>query len=221
MENENQEQKKLGLRIKSARVLTGLNQEEFARQCGFNHTSLRNWEFGRVYPRAEALERLIDAFKNLGVFTCLEWIVAGLGEGPMLTENEASTKKELSSDAVVSAYKKSLEKLDVKAIVVTVSNDHMQPFFYAGDIVGGRLVNIKRANDWSKQRRQIFMSSPVLAKYCENEFQPCWLHSDDEDKWWARTQCDLSLKPLNSSLIGIIALRLQRAEPVFEQDSIE
>ncbi len=205
MEHENHDQKKLGLRIKSARVLTGLNQEEFALKCGLNHTSLRNWEFGRVYPRTDAIIKFIEALKNFDVFTTQEWIVGGSGEGPMFScSNESSV--ELSHKPLIATFKKSIEDIGGKAIVCTVSSDDMKPLFNIGDVLGGMATNIYEIATWPKNRLN---PEPVLLRCKQIDFQPRWLNFDGH-KWWARSQADGSLKALSSDVIGIISLRLYK-----------
>ena len=55
---------KIGLRMKSCRVLTGLNQEEFADKHQIPYTTIRNWEYGKVVPRLSGMNEFIDALKK-------------------------------------------------------------------------------------------------------------------------------------------------------------
>src|SRR5580704_13839110 len=208
MKNEIQELKKLGLRIKSVRVLTGLNQEEFARECGFNHTSLRNWEFGRVSPRPRAISKLIDAFKCLGVFTCVEWIVNGSGEGPMFYGRKSVIDGESINAPIIGAFKKHMEEHSNKSIIITVRNDDMRPYFSIGDVIGAVLVSIHKIERWPNHERERLLSEPILSKCDKMEFEPHWLNFDGE-RWWARSQSNFSLKALSSDIIGVVAVRIR------------
>ena len=207
MKNENQEQKKLGLRIKSVRVLTGLNQEEFAVECGFNHTSLRNWEFGRVTPRPEAVSKLIKAFNNFDIFVSVEWIVCGSGEGPMFNGKKPPKDQEVIKQPILAAFKKHAHESREKPIIVTVANNDMKPYFISGDIVCGIALTIHEIYEWHPSKKEHLLFEPVLSKWDQESFQPCWLNFDGV-KWWARSQCTVSLKPLMSDVIGIITLHI-------------
>ena len=50
MDAEKKKKKKIGLRIKAARILTGLNQEEFAKMCNISSSYLSLLENGHKQP---------------------------------------------------------------------------------------------------------------------------------------------------------------------------
>lgn len=60
-----------GLRLRAAREVIGLTQEQLAKQLGIGRTALANWEGGRL-PDVRAMVRLLSDF---GI--SLEWIYAG------------------------------------------------------------------------------------------------------------------------------------------------
>lgn len=210
MEIENQEQKKIGQRIKSARVLTGLNQVEFARDQGFNHTSLRNWEFGRVSPRLDAVKKLVESFKNFGVFIYPEWILSGAGEGPLLTNSEHPIKHVSNDNLLIKTFRKFIDDSGRKSIITTVNNDDMMPLFKMGDTVCGWAITIHELQGWAGAKIKTRLANPLLVKCANDEFQPRWLNFDGK-KWWSRGQ-DFSLVPLNSDIIGIIKMRIYGSE---------
>ena len=71
-----------GLRIKAARVLTNLNQEDFAEKFKFGYASVKNWELGRSIPRDDTVGKILEAFHECGVQTTRDWLLFGLGSGP-------------------------------------------------------------------------------------------------------------------------------------------
>ncbi len=214
METENHEQKKIGQRIKSARVLTGLNQEEFAREQGFNYTSLRNWEFGRVSPRLEAVNKLVESFKNFGVFVYPEWILSGVGEGPALTNSEHPITQIPNNNLLIKTFRKFVDDSGGKSIIVTVNNDEMRPLFNIGDTICGLAITIHELQGWPEKKIKTLLAKPMLVKGVNAEFQPRWLNFDGK-VWWSRRQ-DFSLAPLGSDIIGIIKMQIYAWETEYK-----
>ncbi len=70
-----EEIKKIGLRLQSARVLTGLNREDFAEKTNLPCMSIKNWENGRALPRHESIVSMLGALREWGVFASLEWVL--------------------------------------------------------------------------------------------------------------------------------------------------
>ncbi len=206
MEIENQEQKKMGQRIKSVRVLTGLNQVEFASDQGFNHTSLRNWEFGRVSPRLDAVKKLVESFKNFGIFVYPEWILSGAGEGPTLTSSQHPSNYVPNDSLLIKTFRKFADDSGGKSIIVTVNNDDMMPFFKIGDTIGGLAITVHELQGWTEPKIKNLLANPILVKEVDAEFQPRWLNFDGKT-WWSRGQ-DFSLAPLASDIVGIIKMQI-------------
>lgn len=203
MDAENIEQKKIGLRIRAARILTGLNQEEFADKCGFNHTSLRNWEFGRVSPRAEAIENFIDALKQFGILTCTEWLINAVGEGPIFINSDNVINDISLKSPIILEFKKMVQRSHGKLITTIVSNDDMKPIFNKNDILCGLYSTINEIEQLPHVNRSVILSNPILIQVANKDFQPRWLNLDDK-RWFSRSQSSFCLEPLKSNVIGII-----------------
>lgn len=204
------EQKKLGLRIKSVRILTGLNQQEFAKACNFNHTSLRNWEFGRVLPRKEAIERLIKSFQAFSIHVDKEWLAFGKGEGPVFTE---CFNKEHGSNPVwrneFLAFKETCISIGENPIVVKIDDDEMAPHYCAGDWIGAiaqSLRGLQRRLPASK-----ILERPLLVKTAEKEFKIRHILNDGET-WLARSDCSYQTAKILSDVVGVIVMHISFRE---------
>lgn len=198
------EQKKLGLRIKSVRILTGLNQQEFAKACNFNHTSLRNWEFGRVLPRKEAIERLIKSFQAFSIHVDKEWLAFGKGEGPVFTEH--APKNHASNPAWRNeflAFKETCVSIGENAIVVKIDDDEMAPHYCADDWVGAIAQSLTGLQ--KKSQALHILEKPLLVKTSENEFKIRHvLH--DGDTWLAKSNHSYQTEKIVSDVVGIIVM---------------
>jgi transcriptional regulator with XRE-family HTH domain len=101
---------KIGLRIRAARTLTGLNQEEFAEKFNFGHTTIRHWESGYVLPRKSGLEKLCYDLSTLGVFIDVKWIL--YAEGSLRLKN--------SNNVVIEYYCKNCDPEGKNACLIRI-----------------------------------------------------------------------------------------------------
>jgi transcriptional regulator with XRE-family HTH domain len=213
------EQKKLGLRIKSLRVLTGLNQEEFAQACDFNHTSLRNWEFGRVLPRNDAIDRLIASFQSYSIYVSREWITFGKGEGPVFTQNtNQPNNTEIKWRNEISAFKQSCISMGENPLTVRIEDEAMAPQYSTGDWVAAisqSLSGLQKQANFSQ-----LLKRPMLVKVSES-YVLRYLQFDGHF-WFARSEHSYRLSKVISDVVGLVIMQisssilLAKQEPLLE-----
>lgn len=199
------DQKQIGLRIKSARVLTGLNQEEFATACNFNHTSVRNWEFGRVTIRRNAVMNLIDAFSKYGIQVSFDWLVYGAGEGPVLSSTARTQALEESNvDDLVADCQRLLSVKNNRILKAIVSDDAMCPLYHRGDLL---LAIAQPLESLIPMLNAEGLPSPYLIKLKDGLIVPRWLVSDGVN-WWGRIPNRDLIDPVISNWAGKIVVRI-------------
>lgn len=136
--------KQIGLRIRSARVLSGMNQEEFANTHGIPHMSLKAWEMGKALPRQIGLEKLLNALFSIGIQVDCGWLISGSGAGPTYvfgTRRELSEGNTSHSDDHVAIFKKEQLARGLNPLVVEINDSLMSPSYKPGDIVGGVFIS--------------------------------------------------------------------------------
>lgn len=166
--------RRIGWRIKSARSLTGLNQEEFSQKSEIPHMTIKGWEMGRVLLRQDGLQRFLSGIRSFGVQVTSDWILYGEGNGPiyLAEKNGGHTGDEIQVDLpLLKAFKCELRNYGANPISITVNDDAMKPQFEVGDIVGGVLMPVKE----------------VIARYTTEQINTrSWLVSDSFGNWLVR-----------------------------------
>ncbi|MDR2107183.1 MAG: helix-turn-helix domain-containing protein [Holosporaceae bacterium] len=80
-----------GRRLRMARVLTGFSRQELYEKIGIATSTIDTWESGRVELTEKSAARVCDAFKKVGIYCTVEWLMTGSGNPPrMMTETEKS-----------------------------------------------------------------------------------------------------------------------------------
>ncbi len=174
-----EEIRNIGRRVRACRVLTGATQEEFASKHGFSYPSLKAWEFGKVMPRLEGIDKLISSWKNDGVFVQRSWIINGEGTGPAYrlrdVTNHVDGIEYLSStdEELESIFRRRCKKLNQNPIFSTVDDEEMVPYFFPGDKIAGVMVELESASSSSSDAE---IPRPILIKKSDGNFAPRWVH---------------------------------------------
>lgn len=208
-----------GLRIKAARVMTSLKQEGFAEKFNFGYASVKNWELGRSIPREDTVSKIVDALLECGVLTTRDWLLFGIGSGPIHTHlherddvvSAVSVGRELSDlGQEIAQFERSCIKNKTKPIVITVADDLMKPFFFKGDVIGAESVELKTLVSQTKP----FVECPFLIEVQPSIFQPRFLASDAEGtiKFWRTHQSSVVGELKHMSLGRIVWLRRMSTE---------
>lgn len=207
MSMESNDQKKIGLRIRSVRVLTGLNQQEFAEISGFNHTSLRNWEFGRVLPRKDAINKLIEAFRKFFIYVDIEWIVFGRGSGPILSDsnyiNSLSSEDKWENEIV--SFKDTCKSSGLTSIVIKIVDDDLAPQYCSGDIVCA--VYYKFSDLLVSSKINHVLNKPSLVKINNYSYLLRFILYDG-CYWWEKDNKTNRINKINHDGVGIISMHI-------------
>jgi transcriptional regulator with XRE-family HTH domain len=164
---------RISLRIKSARVLSGMNQEEFSNANGIPHMSLKGWEMGKALPRQTGLLKFIDALLSIGIQVDAEWLLCGGGAGPTFVEGarpEAPTGKSVYLDQQIMLFKKEQAAKGLNPLVVEVADSEMEPEYNKGDIIGGIFVAYDSARKRCAEKPK--KGSVFLVRIKEGVFAP-------------------------------------------------
>ncbi len=198
-----------GLRIKAARVLTGLNQEVFADTYDFAYTSVKNWELGRSIPREDTIHKILDAFYESGVRVSRDWLLFGAGSGPNHVAETCETvsfadlrkPENIDFSQEITQFERACLKNNVRPLVTIISDDLMMPFFFKGDIVGAESVEMKSL----KPNSDLYLEHPLLVEISPNIFQPRFLSYSQDGllKFW-RTNRDGIVGEIKHTIVGKI-----------------
>jgi transcriptional regulator with XRE-family HTH domain len=125
------------IRLKQARIMTGLSRNAFQKKTGISCNSLRAWEAGINSLKPQLAYSLSLALEKCGVVCSPEWLLDAEGDEPHLRKKTsdvvANSLELLNIQREISAFKLG----NKNAIVQIVSDDLMLPFFSKGDYVGG------------------------------------------------------------------------------------
>jgi transcriptional regulator with XRE-family HTH domain len=181
------ELKKIGTRMRTARVLTGLKREEFAQKHNLSSVSLKNWELGRILPRYDGMIALVNALKECGIFVSPEWILFGNGTGPNYyyaqMAHEDKTKEEFISEQV-SLFKKAQRSKGFNPVVLTVKDEAMGPTYRKGDLLGGILVSQEFVK--TDLAQNLGINRPWLITLDNGSFMPAFIYAN-HNRWLINT----------------------------------
>lgn len=176
-------------RIKACRILTWLNQEEFASKYNIPLPTLKCWEQS-VVPRADGLQKIIEALKCEGVFIGPDWLMNGHGTGPAYAlERAASNGPPLEEETArtndfLNIFREKCRKARKNPITATVVDNEMESLFSQGDLIAGVLLDPSQiiADDCSSHEPR----RPLLAKLENGLYAPRWVHAI-EDSFYIRS----------------------------------
>ena len=140
-------------RLKRMRRLTFLSRKEFAKKHDFSPGTLQNWETARFGGLTEKGARLIlKAFKQEGIFCSYEWLMLGVGEGPVFTKSTLRGMRETTasrpvSDGGVGQELKFFMQVHHGAVSVQLPDDSLEPYMSKGDWLAGVPCNAARRDE--------------------------------------------------------------------------
>lgn len=136
-----------GKRVKILRMLTGLSRREFEEVLGISSNTMQSWEAPKKEGAGlteKGARRVVSAISKLNIVCSYEWILTGVGNGPMLV-GPMIQENQLQIPSVDWGFAESILKeiaffksVNQQAVVTAVTDDGMHPFFSIGDYVGGR-----------------------------------------------------------------------------------
>lgn len=202
-----EEVKQISLRLKSARMLTGLTQESFSLANDIALMSLKCWEMGRVVPRQNGIANYLSGIRKHGIEVTQDWIFYGSGPGPVYF-NGTQVERPRSGlgyiEQQADLFKKSCLSRGLNPILVTVKDDEMLPYFGKGDLIGGYYVE---TNELDKKDASIkVFNKPWLVDINDNDIVPRFLIKEIKNgSFFYRSNVDQSIYPYSNSLVGKIS----------------
>ncbi len=149
-----------GERLRRARVLAGLTtRREFEKKHHISANTLQGWEQGKNPLSEKGARRVIEAFNHEGLICTPEWLLHGVGMPPRpyemlrvgITEKTADfdlEKLNLEEEEFIYAETQSFKKHYPGAIVLSINDDSMLPYFKKGDYVGGVQISTKNIDNY-------------------------------------------------------------------------
>lgn len=139
-------------RLKRMRRLTFMSRKEFAKKHAFSPGTLQNWETARFGGLTEKGARLIlKAFKAEGIFCSYEWLMLGVGDGPVFARHTEhamiDTGRKVQDPQKrpnITQEMKFFLQLHYGAICTQVKDDSLNPYIENGDWLAGMPCNIAR-----------------------------------------------------------------------------
>lgn len=139
-----------GERLRRARMLAGITtRREFEKKYNISANTLQGWEQNKNPLSEKGSKRVIEAFKQEGLFCSIEWLMHGTGMPPRpydmlqagLTENgqidnllsETNLQEEENIFREIQLFKEN----NSNAITLNITDDAMEPYFHVGDYIGG------------------------------------------------------------------------------------
>lgn len=172
--------KRVSLRIKSARVLSGMNQEDFARTFEIPHVSLKTWESGKSLPRQTGITKFLSALSSSGVYIDEEWLLCGRGSGPTYVKNRESVTgiDERRGNVLIDAFRNEQTAQGLSPITVQVVDDEMFPLYRRGDIIGGVFLSYDEAKAFYESRNE--KGLVFLMRVDDEQFAPRQVFFSDD-----------------------------------------
>lgn len=138
-----------GYRVKHARLLAGLSRRVLEEIYGISGSTVQAWEIGRNPLTAKGAKRLSEAFQQTGLFCTAEWLLTGEGLSPRPHDEIVSSLKknqvQQTSDVLFEdeeAISKEIiffQEINTNSIVLNIIDDAMEPVYFIGDYVGGKM----------------------------------------------------------------------------------
>ena len=146
-----------GDRVKRARVLAGITtRREFEKKHGISANTLQGWEQGKNPLSKKGATRIVESLKKEGLICSVEWLLNGTGMPPRSYESlhsgiEATTldnktlvEQNLKEEELIYKEVQLFKQNNPNAIVISITDNAMEPYFSCGDYIGGiRVANTK------------------------------------------------------------------------------
>ncbi len=150
-----------GERLRRARILAGITtRREFEEKHKVSANTLQGWEQGKNPLSEKGAKRVIAALKEEGLICTIDWLIHGTGMPPRPYEMlHAGIREELQGNVSISDSNIKEEEIiyheiqlfrqqNANAIVLTVSDDGMAPYYSIGDYIGGIQVSNNDVNTY-------------------------------------------------------------------------
>src|SRR3990167_9590092 len=131
-----------GERLRRARILAGIStRRAFEKKYQISAKTLQGWEQGKNPLSKKGAKRIIEALKKEGLMCSLDWLMNGNGVPPRpfeMTDPDFSAagdfenllhQMHLDDEQAIYQELQSFKTHNQNAIIITISDDSMEPQF--------------------------------------------------------------------------------------------
>ncbi|OGT45453.1 MAG: hypothetical protein A3E82_03400 [Gammaproteobacteria bacterium RIFCSPHIGHO2_12_FULL_38_11] len=194
-----------GERLRRARILAGIStRREFEKKYQVSANTLQGWEQGKNPLSKKGAKRILEALKNEGLICSMEWLIHGVGVPPRpfeMTYGETPSSNDLDTflsslhlqeEQAIYQELQTFKTNNTNSIIITISDDTMEPQFRAGDYVGG--IRLTKPEDL-----QLYTGQPCIVELSDHTIIPRYLHADTESGTYTLSCTNFQSKnpPLN------------------------
>lgn len=174
-----------GDRLKRARILAGVStRREFEKKYHISANTLQGWEQGKNPLSKKGAKRIIEALKAEGLMCSLEWLINGSGVPPRPFEinheftrgmdiEKIFTELNFQEEQAIYQELQTFKTHNPNPIIITISDDAMEPIFRLGDYIGG--IRLMCPEDI-----QPHLGQPCIVELTDHTIIPRHLHADTE-----------------------------------------
>ena len=174
-----------GERLRRARILAGIStRRAFEEKYQISANTLQGWEQGKNPLSKKGAKRIVEALKNEGLICSPDWLINGNGVPPrafeMLKEIPAETDLEnllnqmhLQEEQAIYQELQTFKTHNPNPIIITISDDTMEPQFREGDYVAG--TRLTRPEDIQKH-----LGEPCIVELSDHTIIARHLHGDSK-----------------------------------------
>lgn len=206
-----------GDRLRRARILAGIaTRREFEIKYQISANTLQGWEQGKNPLSKKGAKRIIEALKTEGVICSLEWLMNGTGVPPRpfeMNHHDITSESDLENflshvnlqeEQAIYQELQTFKSHNPNPIIITVSDDAMEPQFRTGDYVGG--IRLNKAEDIA-----LHLGEPCIVELADHTILPRYIHADAESGTYTLSCTNFQSKaaPLN-----IFNARIISAAPI-------
>lgn len=201
-----------GQRLRRARVLAGIStRKEFEKKYNISANTLQGWEQGKNPLSEKGARRVVEAFKQEGLVCSVDWLLKGSGMPPRPYEMlHAGVREQARTDENVTSlnlkeeeriYQESqlFKSLNQNAIVLSITDDAMEPYFSVGDYIGGVQIFEDQISD--------YIGTICILELENNVIVPRYLHKGSHEGTYTAscTNPGASKGPFNLYNIKVIS----------------
>lgn len=147
--------KERGYRLDIAIRISKNNIDSFAKRYDLSRSSLFTWRSGKLLLNEKGAQRIIEALDRAGYYCDINWLLEGEGTYPIKKDAIKSELEPLVNKIIdvpgginlltetekILTEIKTFEKLHPLALVTSVIDNAMEPFYKESDYVGGIALN--------------------------------------------------------------------------------
>lgn len=209
-----------GDRLRRARILAGIStRREFEKKYQISANTLQGWEQGKNPLSKKGAKRIVEALKIEGLICSVEWLMNGTGVPPrpfeMTYDKTASpadmeklfSQMNLHEEQAIYQELQTFKTHNPNAIIITVSDDAMEPHYRSGDYIGG--IRLTRHEDI-----QHYLGQPCIIELIDHTIIPRYIHADNESAYTlscSNFQCKTPpLNIFNAKIISVAPILWHR-----------